>query len=228
VLNKVKKLSKGKAELYQQKVSFIKKMQERTRCPSSKEELTKLKEVFDLNDYFYYLDRIWVEDGYCFSFDYYKEHMGSEPILVIYPKDEIPDIRSLELRSNKYLEHIQLDGTLESYLQYTILKIIGGQFALGWHANYNDTEIVLTTKKISEIIKKVNNNFDTEEKEKALAIDPLPEFIIEKNQVSVKIILFSKWGGFTEKTYQIEITAPNNIKAIEERELAQYHCGYLY
>ena len=148
-MGKFNKLSKEKAKSYQQKVRSIKKLQEKSFIPSSKEEIKKLKEDFNLQDYFTILDKIWVEEGYKFSFEYYKEHLGSEPILVTYPEGNPPDNESLTLNSDKYLEHIQLDGTPESYLQYIILKIIGGQFALRWHANYNDTEIIFTSKKIS-------------------------------------------------------------------------------
>jgi len=230
-MGKFNKLSKEKAKSYQQKVRSIKKLQEKSFIPSSKEEIKKLKEEFNLQNYFNILDKIWVEEGYKFSFEYYKEHLGSEPILVTYPEGNPPDNESLKLNSDKYLEHIQLDGTPESYLQYIILKIIGGQFALGWHANYNDTEIIFTSKNVSEIINNVAkkyNSFEPEAKEKALTIDPLPEFKIEKNHVSLKITLFSKWGGFIKKTYHIESTPPNKIEEIGKRTLVEYHCGINY
>jgi hypothetical protein len=43
---------------------------------------------------------------------------------------------------HEYLEHIKIDDTAIGYLQFVILRIMGRQFYLYWHSNYDDMQIV--------------------------------------------------------------------------------------
>ncbi len=44
-----------------------------------------------------------------------------------------------------YLEHVRTDGSQEGWLELMELYLLGGQFYLFWHANYDDAQIVATS-----------------------------------------------------------------------------------
>ena len=41
-----------------------------------------------------------------------------------------------------YLDYVQTDGSEEGFFQLALLTLMGDQFYLWWHANYNDQQIM--------------------------------------------------------------------------------------
>lgn len=136
---------------------------------------------------------------------------------------------------DNYLAHVKLDGSEESYLQFVILAALGSQFSLFWHALYNDKEFVCTPEKAEKIIKRVNRNdenmdfmqdelFDQQLEE----IDFDPQITINTDKVTVRLVFFTKWGGFIEVKYQVKRDFPHKIIERETEVLIDYNCGYVY
>ena len=99
-----------------------------------------------------------MEKGYEIRYKYQIAHLGSEPIIIAYKTENNITNDDNDYKGcnsyERFLKHVKLDKTPDSFFQYIILKIMASQFALGWHANYNDAEIVCT----QEAIKKTLNN----------------------------------------------------------------------
>lgn len=221
---------------------------------------------FKLDHYFDILDNIELEKAWVLDYLYFKERLGGEPVIIAYPeikeaeyKKIIAKIGDNELGSkvqdndseitintflnfddvDNYLDHIILDGSEASYFQFVILAVLGSQFALFWHAAYNDKEFVCTQKAAEKLIKRIgvedeepesidNQLFDQETVEQIRKINFEPQINIKENKTIVRLVFFTKWGGFIEAKYQVEKSFPHKIIEVETEPLVEYSCGYVY
>lgn len=219
-----------KAEMYQLLVEAFKELHALQAIPKPRHAL-ELK--FSVDDYFKRLPHITVEEPWKLGFIYCRDQEGAAPILLAYrSEDEYKSLatsitreyRSSRVYTNEYYwPHIKLDGTGDSYFEYLVLSLLGSQFSLYWQANYNDFEIVCTRPAIEAIVKvtKPDARFIKESK----LIDPTPSFLIEEEQAIVRVVVFTKWGGFIERRYYINRQFPHEIKKIKAKTLARFNCG---
>jgi hypothetical protein len=226
------------------------------------EDVEKSASEFRIDYYFDILDRIGLEKGWLVDYLYIQHGIGGGPEIIAYPeakKEEyiktINKINDNELNYNSgdsdseniihtflnyddvdnYLDHVKLDGSEESYLQFVILTALGFQFSLFWHALYNDKEFICTSEKADKTIKRINKNdenmdfmqdelFDQQLGE----IDFEPQIAINTDKVIVRVVFFTKWGGFIEAKYQVKKDFPHKIIERETETLIDYNCGYVY
>lgn len=132
-------------------------------CPDSLFD-SGLKEsgVLDANAFFSVLDHVSIKPGLVLDWVYYLDDYYGQP--VIYARDEAsPPYSSYsdyaggkgKWRADaryKYLDDIQTDGTPEGYFQFIVLKMMGDQFCLSWHSNYNDERIICSVSALDEAI----------------------------------------------------------------------------
>lgn len=140
---------------------------------------------------------------------------------------------------DNYLNHTKLDGSEESYLQFVILAELGSQFSLFWHAAYNDKEFVCTPEKAEKIInrigivdEKIDNSdsqlFDQDTVERLREINFEPQININEDKAQVRLVFFTKWGGFIEAKYLVKKTFSHEIMERETETLVEYDCGFVY
>jgi hypothetical protein len=135
---------------------------------------------------------------------------------------------------------VRIDGTSEGYFEYVILQMYGGQFNLGWHANYDDALIICDQDAIENTLKTSSSGFSElfdiispgkgnmvymEMMAKAKFIDFQPVINIGEEMVIVKVITFTKWGGFIQYTFTINKDYPHTIIKVTKRVLIDYQCG---
>ena len=58
-----------------------------------------------------------------------------------------------------YLDYVQTDDTPESYFQLAVLSMMGSQFYLYWHANYNDSQIICDKVDVTDIVSSLDGDF---------------------------------------------------------------------
>lgn len=124
---------------------------------------------------------------------------------------------------NSHLDSIKTDGTPEGFFELIVLKELGGQFYLFWHANYFDTKIVADKDALKNILcetKLTENQIQEAEK-----INLTPEITFDDKTVKVNIVTFTKWGGFKRNTYTINKNWPHRITNEDKETLVEYHCG---
>jgi len=140
---------------------------------------------------------------------------------------------------DNYLKHVILDGSEESYFQFVILAKLGSQFSLFWHAAYNDLEFLCTKAAAEKIIARIgregeevktieNKLFDKNTIKKIREIDFEPEIDIRNDKAVVRLVFFTKWGGFIEAEYLISKKNPHQIVEENTVPLVKYDCGYVY
>lgn len=194
---------------------------------------------FDVNEYFDVLDHLSMEPGYVLDYIYRFDGMGGSPLLFVRPEDYPAPATQAEYAAaleagdvdRDYLSHVQVDGTEEGFFQYVVLKEVGGQFYLFWHANYFDTVIVCDPERIESILSRPEDYatpFTTKQKRQARAIDPAPVVKMGTDSVEVGIIMFSDWGGFARGTYEISRSFPHTVLDSDFEVLVEYDCGIMF
>ncbi len=200
---------------------------------------------FDLMSVFEILDHIWMTDGYKLAYVYQYDFMGGYPILYAYHSTDSPypsyqaylEDRGECLQGNglgldcNYLAHVQTDGSELGYLQLLLLDVMGNQFYLFWHAEYNDTIFVATEKALDDIIEDISDPFiplSRQQRSKASRINPTPTVSIGEETVEIRAVWFTKWGGFYESTYSINRKDPHLISIGSTKNLVEYDCGLMF
>lgn len=219
-----------KSEAYQEIVASFKRLHEKAAVPKSRHPL---QINFKTDDYFSILKNISLEETWKLGFIYCRDNDGAAPILIAYQSeaeyktlgDKITrGYRSAKIYGNEeYWPHIKLDGTDDGFFEYVVLSILGSQFSLDSRANYNDIEIVCTKQAIREIVKITRP--DEQFIKQAQFVDPTPSVTFDKKQAIVRIVIFTKWGGFIEKRYHIGLQFPHKINKIKAKALAKFKCG---
>lgn len=201
---------------------------------------------FDINEIFEIVNHLRMEEDFTLDYVYDANPMGGYPELYARKIDSErfttlldyteahPECFEKNAPSNCfYLNHIQTDDTEEGFLQLVILYRMGDQFYLDWHANYNDAVVITGTEGLEKIIKQRSDTsfgaqFTSMQQIKAKQIDPAPEVVIGDNDVTVKLVWFTKWGGFFVSTYQVNRQFPHLIQVIETENLLEYECGIMF
>ena len=213
-------------------------------------EAVKTGQEFDVNEIFSVLTHLSMEPGYVLDYVYCYDSISGWPVLYARPEDqpahatcsalfEEPDSAGGagdETASDPwraYLNHVHSDGTPEGFFEQAVLDLMGGQFYLYWHAGYNDTRVLCDRAALEDIVTTFEEGgqflaFTPEQRKAALALDVQPQIEFGTDTVIIRVVTFSKWGGFEERTYTVERAAPNRIVSEERTKLVDYNCGIMF
>jgi hypothetical protein len=238
----------------QETVNAMRKIQPVTIPGSLASNTMKDGGEFDVNDYFAVLRQLSMEKGYVLDYVYVNDGSGGLPILFTRAKEQIPfsifdeyveatanvtrpenDMSLIWLVEEKqdgvfgFGNKIKIQDSNEGYFEYTVLQIIGSQFYLFWHANLNDARIVCVADEMEDVLSDIDSsglaaiggNF----KASARALDLQPVVEVSGDTVTVKAVVFSKWGGFSRYTFNISRTSPHSVMGYNKDVLLEYQCG---
>ncbi len=203
---------------------------------------------FDVRATMEILDHLSMAAGYQLAYVYKYDPMGSYPMLYAHLEDTPPFTSLKEYRSTRpecfqsgekpphcsYRQLVETDGSEIGYLQFVLLNEMGRQFYLDWHANYNDTTLIATENALDQILTQLLNSdfgypIDDQQKEEIKnLVHPAPEVVIGTDFVTLRVVTFTKWGGFFEVHYELNKDFPHTIQEIESRNLFDYNCGILF
>lgn len=191
---------------------------------------------FDPNTYFDVFTRLAMQDGYSLDFVYKYDYLGGYPTLFAVPQamGEFRSWADVPPGMDYYLYHVQVEDSPEGFLQYAILASTAEQFYLHWHANYNDLQIVCNQKAVRNIVKAIQRGdygqtLTAESRKQALNIqDVEPTVTITDQTVEVRLVTFTKWGGFYRATYIFDRSFPHIIQDARQEPLAPYNCGIVF
>jgi hypothetical protein len=200
---------------------------------------------FDLMSIFDILDHIRMEEGYKLAYVYHYDFMGGYPIVYAYDIEAEPFMSHQEYLTGRAeclavddalpgcsaLDHVETDGSDLGYLQLVLLDLMGSQFYRYWHAQYNDTTPIATQTALEEMIASVSDPYiplTNQEVRKAKAINPIPKVTIGEAVIKVRVVWFTKWGGFYESKFEIEKAFPHTITQDSTENLLEYDCGLMF
>jgi hypothetical protein len=165
---------------------------------------------FDVNRYFEALDRLRMDDGYTLDYVYCTTSMHAYPLLYARLKTNprLSDVPAFEKAFGKttdqrsvtsaFLDRIRTDGSRQGFIQLAALYLVGDQFYLFWHANYNDTKI----------------------------LSRIPAWVVfSDKEVSVSLFVFSKWGGVARYTIRLKRSFPHEFVSERKVTIIPYNCG---
>jgi len=192
---------------------------------------------FDVMQYFNVLDHLSMQPGYVLDYVYRYDGMGGYPVLYVRPTGQPPYATEADLAaggdSTGYLDSVQTDDTPESYFQFVVLATMGSQFYLFWHANYGDSQIACDKADVTDILASLNGDFGyrislASRIRAALLKDIGPSVKFGGQTVEVRLVTFTRWGGFYQETYTLSRSMPHTIQDVQEKNLVPYECGVMF
>lgn len=194
--------------------------------------------TFNIHTYLAFFEKLTIVDGYKIGMFYYDIEMAGSPLLYAQKENEniinhndndITYDYLKDFRAQNFL--IPKDSDI-GFLQYLFFSIMGEQFALKWHSNYNKTRIICSLKNLDDVIDKLQTSsfFSAD----SLALSSLksisPDITIERNNE----FYFISWlenithYGIYRCTYQIERKKPYNIIRIDDTLLLKIDKNIVY
>lgn len=132
-------------------------------------------------------------------------------------------------------EKVRTDGTEEGFFQLVVLWLMGDQFIHEWHDMVHDDFILCTKDGLDQLFAEVDSGWkdphwkiEAGVRQNARKLDLKPSMQMDKDQVTVHVVVFTKWGGFQRRSYVFHRVAPHRLITAYKKELVRYHCGWIY
>lgn len=197
-------------------------------------DAVKTREEFDVSAYFEVLDRLSMEQGYVLDYIYWYDGMGGRPVLYARRAEETPFenhsayLAAREEASLAYLDHVQVDGSAESFFQLAVLRVMGEQFYRWWHAMLNDTAIITSQASLEAHRPEVEGTCTEPldpvlQRASQLALEPRVAF--EEDLAVVSLHTFSAYSGLQSKAFSIRRDFPHTFAGEKTETLVEYFCG---
>jgi hypothetical protein len=219
----------------------------------------KTGEEYDVNTCFSVLQHLFMEPLNILDYVYlYDSSFGGRPLVYVREIDDTPILNFEQYEeansndekvenvfgfvalviygSDTSSNKIRIDGTPEGFFEYVVFQIMGGQFYLAWHANYDDAMIICEPAGVDKVIHELEYGHTLEEgyrippdfEQEARKLDFTPYIEVSGDEVTVSLVIFSKWGGFTRIDSVINREYPHKIIRIEMEKLLEYDCGITF
>lgn len=199
------------------------------------EDAVKTGEEFDVNEYFSVLTHLSMQPGYVLDYVYFYDGMEGGPDIYAREVDQTPYLTYSEYVDaegnispqeswTRVMDRIQVDDTAEGFFEFVVLRTMGGQFYLFWHALYNDATIICDRtglKAALTIIDEYVIPLSSDDKRKVRSLDFQPVVAFKNNTVVVKVVIFTKWSGFIQESYTISRDFPHRILEVESKTLVE-------
>jgi hypothetical protein len=205
---------------------------------------------FDVNQYFDILTSLSMEPGY--TLDYVYDAYGGNGYPVLYTRadgmqryatfseyqqaaDGLAGEDAQALLQQGYLAHVIPEDTEDGYFQMAVLYLLGEQFYLLWHANYDDDIIVCDQDHLEKALEDYVMwivEYDPGDAEDILEgvedVSLEPEVLLREDVAEVSLVYFTKWGGVYRVTYEISREKPYPIVETNLENLYEYDCGIMF
>lgn len=128
--------------------------------------------------------------------------------------------------------HVRTDGTPEGFFELTVLRIMGEQFYLWWHANYNDLVPVCGKKTLLYSVLQFHLFCTPEDLWESIKMsvyipraETKPNVKLGDKTATVSLLTFTKWGGLSRRTYEYQRSFPHKLMKYDREVLVRYSCG---
>ncbi|QRN82848.1 hypothetical protein JR338_10555 [Chloroflexota bacterium] len=210
--------------------------------------------VFDPNQLLEALTHLRIKPGYTLDFVYYLDfgfdtgysivysHKTSEPRFETVEEYQAqlgecdPDLNPTSCECTDFIE---TDGTKAGYFEFVLFDIMRYQIYRIGHAQYGENEVITSKARLDVLSEEIGsppeagsyswgNPFTDQQKRRIRQIDPVPRVIILDEEVTVRVVIFSRWGGFYEVTVTLAPDMPHTILNIDLKNLIMYDCGIMF
>jgi hypothetical protein len=186
---------------------------------------------FDANEYLDVLSHLSLPEGYTLGYLYYlDEGFGGMPrlharpsqydTLAEYIEAEQPDLP----KNHLYADFIRTDGAVRGFFEFVVLRIMGEQFYLYWHAADNDDQILCDRAALFSLVNE-HPRLPAGVKIRARTLVVAPVVKVGEDTAVVRVVTFSEFGGFIQRTYTISREYPHKVLEEERKTLVEYDSG---
>jgi hypothetical protein len=196
---------------------------------------------FDVEEYFAVFEHIDAEPGFVLDYVYRSAPDRGYPVLYVHRADEPGYATWDELEAatgieatddGEYLSYLDqiyvVDGTPKGFFELAVLRVMGAQFYLHWHAQADDELVVVTGERLEEVLAPVAAQMGADALEAARAADLTPEITFEGDLATVGITTFTRWGGLQRRTLSMERMFPQRILEEQVEIVAPCDCGITF
>lgn len=120
------------------------------------------------------------------------------------------------------------DGWAEGFFQYAVLRVMGGQLYLSWHAQEDDAMVVVTQERLAQLLEPVRNQMGESAVAEAQRADLTPRVDVGDDHVVVEVAVFTRWGGLERWRITAERQYPHRIVDETVERVAPCDCGVPY
>lgn len=227
------------AAAYQASVDGIQELHASQKIPDHfmQPGAVRTGEEFDPNRYFDVLTHISMEKGYTLDYVYRIDDFGGLPILYARSasRERYPTIDSLYqdlpgVKIDDYLEKVQTDGSEAGFFELAVLRRMGGEFYLWWHAAYSDAVILCTTSGLEQIFSSQGqpSPIPADIQARARKLSIAPRIVIKSTSVDVELVYFSKSKGFIGLHTTFSRSFPHKVLEENSEVLIKYDSGVVY
>jgi hypothetical protein len=228
---------------YQATVDALKQLLTQQQSPSivfGTTDSPRLDGWFDVNQIFSVLNHLSMQAGYTLDYVYSNNGLGARPYIYARIMNAKPFNTLAELTATyiddtvdhafDYLHYVKTDNSEEAFFQYIVLRIMGGQFYLWWHAGYDDYTVICNRVGLQAILSATTygDTLPKQVQNEALGLNLAPTIDIQSDTVSVRVVTFTKWGGFIEQTYMITRTFPHIVKEKRTKILVAWKINLVF
>lgn len=209
------------------------------------------QERFDVNSYLSLFDDVMVENEYKIDVCFFDNFFDGKPYLYALKNNQgLSDenrkslYEFLNKADTRAKSHIVPKDSESGFLQYLFFFEMGEQFALKWHAMYNEKYIICSKKKLDEVVNKINKYNQTQKEEneseipaydvdiqlleKFSQINPAVEIELTSEFCSITWIENRTHSGIYRCKYKIQRQFPYGVEKISEERLLEIKIGFIY
>jgi hypothetical protein len=208
---------------------------------------------FDVNKIFSVLTHLSMQEGYVLDYVFLSDGAQGGPILYVRPVGTTPFKTYDEYKqathefprpdynltlvwlvkgaaTTTFGNKITTDGTKEGYYEYALLQTLANQFYLLGNARVNDKMVVADSSELEAILTKIENSknwakIDGTFKKSARALKLQPVVEVADAGISIQLVMFSKWGGFSTLSMVINREYPYMVTNNALETVLNYNCG---
>ena len=196
---------------------------------------------FDANQLFTLLPSLQMQPGYQLDYVYHFDGLGGFPYLYARPESQPRFVTEAEYTRTlstqpvgaPYLEHVQGDGSPQSFLDLALLVRLGERFYIYWHAGYGDAAVVCDPKVLKDLVASLANPeigkpMPKEDQALARKLDPAPVVRLDPDKVTVELLTFSIFTGFDRQVLVFRREPPHTLLESTRQNLVPYNAGIVY
>ncbi|MFN2148035.1 MAG: hypothetical protein ACK2T2_06550 [Anaerolineales bacterium] len=226
-----------------------------SRCSVDLVGSVKDSDDFDPNEYFRVFGHLSMEPGYTLDSVMLADPAGRRPIVYVREVDELSFTKlppvcpgewqraAVLLRADCWIRSIPRPSAGRRQparlLPVCGAVVVDDQYQLYWHGLYNDTTILTSKEETRGFFQAAAQGLGASPDEASLkagnpfnallsTIDSTPWVRINDGEAEVRLITFSKWGGFYELRITLSFDFPHAELDSRSRLRFPYNCGVLY
>jgi len=190
---------------------------------------------FDVNRYFTVLRHLAMEENHALDYVYDYQGIGGRPVLYARKAGAQPYLTMAqrqaaepEAGAEAYLSYVRTDGSAEGFFELMVLRIMGPQFYLYWHAAYNDDRLLCDASARDNLLAGTllaGVELPDEVAAAARRLDVTPQVEFSDSTVTVRVTTFSQWSGFERVTCAFGRAFPHTPRETRSEVLVAYDCG---